>query len=179
MLDKRAFRVLDIVIGMTSEGESAVIEKSEILIKLGEEIDFTELDSIVEMLALNDMINILYSDDKLYCITPRPKGRIAYDKRQQVATQATAVATEQMGITAVTDAIDENGIEIPVMINMKKLATICAISSIYRRVFCGFVCFHYCEVHLNGTWQKRKGAYGCGLQAGKPFCEWTMLDFTI
>lgn len=130
MLDKRAFKVLDIVIGMTTEGESAVIEKSEILIKLGEEIDITELDNIVETLALNDMISILYSDEKLYGITPRPKGRIAYEKRQQVATQATAAAVEQTGgITAVTDAIDENGIEIPVRINMKKLAAICAISS--------------------------------------------------
>ena len=39
MLDKRAFKILDIVIGMTTEGESAVIEKNEILLKLGEEID--------------------------------------------------------------------------------------------------------------------------------------------
>ncbi|HKL74304.1 MAG TPA: hypothetical protein VJ903_05365 [Clostridia bacterium] len=142
MLDKRAFQILDIVIGMTSEGESVVIEKSEILAKLGEDVDLTELDNIVEMLALNDMIHILYYDEKQYCITPRPKGRIAYEKRQQAAIQQTAVATEQTGgMVAVTDGIDENGIEIPVLINMKKLATICAVSSFIGGFFAALFAF--------------------------------------
>lgn len=141
MLDKRAFKVLDILLSMTQEGESAVIEKSEVLTKLGEEISIDELDSIVEMLALNDLISILYADDKLYGITPRPKGRIAYEKRQQAVTQQTAVATEQTGVIAVTDAIDENGIEIPVKINMKKLATICAVSSFIGGFFAALFAF--------------------------------------
>jgi hypothetical protein len=126
---------------MTSEGESAVIEKTEVLSKLEEEITVDELDSIVEMLALNDLISILYSDDKLYGIAPRPKGRIAYEKRQQAVTEQTAVATQQTSVVAVTDAIDENGIEIPVRLNMKKLATICAVSSFIGGFFAALFAF--------------------------------------
>lgn len=139
MLDKRAFRVLDIIIGMTTEGESAVIEKSEIITQYGEDIDLLDLDGIIELLALNDMISILYSDEKLYCITPRPKGRIAYEKRQQAAQQAT-VAT-QPSVVAVTDAIDENGIEIPMMVNMKKLAIICGVCSFLGGIFAALVTY--------------------------------------
>lgn len=140
MLDKRAFKILYIILGMTTEGDSVVVEKSEILSQYGEELDLLDLDSVIETLALNDMISILYSDDKLYCITPRAKGRIAYEKKQLASVQA-AATTEQTGAVAVTDAIDENGIEIPVMMNMKKLVMICAVSSFLGGFFAALFAF--------------------------------------
>ncbi|MFA6867306.1 MAG: hypothetical protein WCR54_07300 [Clostridia bacterium] len=79
MLDKKAYRILEIMLSMTEEGESAVIEKSEIIVEYGEVIDITELDTIVELLALNDMIGILYTDNSVYCITPKPKGILTCD----------------------------------------------------------------------------------------------------
>ena len=74
MLDKRAYKILEIMLSMTEEGESAVIEKSDLMVAYGEVIDTTDLDTIVELLALNDMIGILYTDNTVYCITPKPKG---------------------------------------------------------------------------------------------------------
>ncbi len=141
MLDNRAFKILDIAIGMTTEGESAVIEKTEILTQLGETVDFADLDKIMETLALNDMISLIYTDDKVYCITPRPKGRIAYEKRQQAAAQNAAAAVEQPAVMAITDAIDENGVEIPVRLNIKKLAAICAVSSFLGGFFAAIFAF--------------------------------------
>ena len=134
MLDKKAFRILDIIISMTTEGESAVIEKSEIIAKYGEDIDLLDLDGIIEMLALNDMISIRYSDDKMYCITPRPKGRVAFEKRQQTLSQQ---INDQKSDAVVADVMaDENGIEIPKsVINLKKLAIRMMFSSYFPVMF--------------------------------------------
>jgi hypothetical protein len=126
MLDKRSFRILDIIIGMALDGESVVIYKNEIIAKFGEEIEILDLDAIVEALALNDMFTIRYSDETLYCVTPRPKGRIAYEKR----LQQTAVAQQQSAVATV-EMVDDNGLDItnPTVINMKKLAIICGSCS--------------------------------------------------
>lgn len=79
MLDKRAYRILEIMLSMVHEGESVVIEKSDLMVEYGEVIDTKELDTIVELLALNDMIEILYTDNSVYGISPKPKGILTYE----------------------------------------------------------------------------------------------------
>lgn len=136
MLDKRAFKILNIIIGMTPEGESAVIEKNEILAQLGEEIDLLDLDNIVEMLALNDMISISFTDENCYFITPRPKGRIAYEKSQNALK-----AQQQQLTTAASDIVEYADFNVPEVINMRKLVIICGGSSFIGGLLAALVAF--------------------------------------
>lgn len=145
MLDKRAFRILNIIVSMTPDGESAVIEKSEIASKFGEEIDFTDLDVIVENLALNDMISISFTDDKCYFITPRPRGRIAFEKSRQAVREQQAlnmVNNDQSAAVTATQEFDFPITEIqPPAISLRKLAIICASSSFFGGIIAAVVAF--------------------------------------
>lgn len=127
MLDKRAFQLLEVIMTMATEGESSVLEKSEMLYQLGEDWDQSDLDASMETLVVNDMITMRYSDDNLYCLTPQPKAKLVFQKRQEKAVLADII---------------ESGVDcIPNAINYKKLAIICGTASFIGAFVAGIIVF--------------------------------------
>ena len=121
MLDKNAFKILGIIASMTVEGENLVVEKSELLERTGD-LTSEELDSNMEALEVNDMINILYSDAGLYCVSLLPKGKLVSEKNKREAAPV-AIPEDSEGETF-TEALP-----VKPVFDYKKLALICAGSS--------------------------------------------------
>ena len=122
MLDKNAFKILGIIASMTVEGENLVVEQSELLERTGD-LTSEELDSNMEALEVNDMINILYSDAGLYCVSLLPKGKLVSEKNKREAATPVAIPEETDG-EAFTEALP-----VKPVFDYKKLALICAGSS--------------------------------------------------
>lgn len=136
-MDNMSFRVLDIVMNMAAEGEFTVIDKNDILTQLGEYIEVEELDGIMENLELHDMIASKYTDENVYCIAPRPKGRLAFEKnkllirQKQVKNEAMSSEVKMQDSTiADLETINNQSYSVPSeAINYKKMAIICGISA--------------------------------------------------
>ncbi len=148
-MDSMSFRVLDIVIGMTAEGEFTVIDKNDILTQLGEYIEVEELDSIMENLELHDMIASKYTDENVYCIAPRPKGRLAYEKNKLLTKQKQAVSEAMSTEVKIQDS-DVKDVETQLneaynlpsnAINYKKLSIICGISAFFGGFIAAIIVF--------------------------------------
>ncbi len=127
MLDKRAFRLLEVIMSMAEEGVSSVLDKTELLEELGEGWDDLALNSAMEVLALSDMLTILYTDDSLFCVKPEAKAKIVYQKRVEKVVMA--------------DVIESEVSATPSVINFKKLAIICATSSFFGAFVAGVIVF--------------------------------------
>ncbi len=138
-MDNMSFRVLDIVIRMAAEGEFTVIDKNDIMTQLGEYLEVEELDSIMENLELHDMIAMKYSDENVYCIAPRPRGRLAFEKNKLLIKQNYAANEAMSSEVKVQDnSVNEAEIvkdfsyNLPTgAINYKKMAIICGISAFF------------------------------------------------
>lgn len=137
-MDTLSFRVLDIVIGMSTDGEFTVIDKSDILKGLDNNIEVEELDSVMERLELHDMIVIKYTDDTVYGIAPRPKGKLAYEKNKflikKIDTSKEVLSSDLSSASPLFGVFNEPT-NTPSVVQTKfsyiKLAIICAVSSFF------------------------------------------------
>ncbi len=138
-MDTLSFRVLDIVIGMSTDGEFTVIDKSDILKRLDNSIEVEELDSVMERLELHDMIVIKYTDDTVFGIAPRPKGKLAYEKNKflikKIDTSKEILSSDVSSASPFFGVFNEPTENVPVPVQTKfsyiKLAIICSISSFF------------------------------------------------
>lgn len=148
-MDNMSFRVLDIVMNMAAEGEFTVIDKNDILTQLGEYIEVEELDGIMENLELHDMIASKYTDENVYCIAPRPKGRLAFEKnkllikQKQVKNEAMSSEVKMQDSTiADLETINNQSYSVPSeAINYKKMAIICGISAFFGGFIAAVIVF--------------------------------------
>ena len=105
MLDKIDFQVLDLIMDSTVDGQFSVLERDELLRQL-EKVGGEELEASIEKLELHEMIAVRYSDPEVVCLTSRPKGRLACEKRNLAlkTAAATAPAANPQPFTAATIA---------------------------------------------------------------------------
>lgn len=138
MLEKSAFKILNVIASMAIEGENLVVEKREILSLIDDEISVDALDSNMEALEVNDMIAIRYSDSNLYCVALRPKGKLVAEKNRK--TEAVAASSDENGET-----IDINEFSAPAVqtepFSFKKLMLICAGSSFVGGFIAAIIAF--------------------------------------
>jgi len=82
MLDKQTAAMLKLILEASPDGESIVIEKKDLLEKIGQsvEIDPDALKEAAERLSIAGFINIVYQDDEVYGIASLAKGRAAAEK---------------------------------------------------------------------------------------------------
>jgi len=81
MLDKRTEILLNIINNSCEEGSYKVLEISEFLNQFPPKKcpDKDGLADMVNYLRERDYIKCKYSDDKVYCIAPLPKGRLYHE----------------------------------------------------------------------------------------------------
>lgn len=81
-MDKKSTAMLRMIVEASSDGEAVVIEKKDFLSEIGKiaEINEEELAQAAENLVLNELINIVYQDEEVYCVSPLAKGRIAVNR---------------------------------------------------------------------------------------------------
>jgi hypothetical protein len=82
MLDKRTSSVLACINELCEEGTYKVIEAEELIKSLPVKF-MTEEDGLKQMIKYlkeREYINIKYSDDKVYCLCPLPKGRLYFEQ---------------------------------------------------------------------------------------------------
>jgi hypothetical protein len=77
MLDKRTQKFLSVVAGICADGSYKIIEKVE-LAKIVS--DAAVLGQIVRYLQDNEMVDVKYVDETVYCLTVLPKGRVAVER---------------------------------------------------------------------------------------------------
>ncbi len=145
MLEKVAFKILNVIASMSVDGENLVVHKSEILSLLSEEMTVESLDSHIEALEINDMINILFSDANLYCLALKPKGKLVSEKNRQ-AEIAAEVAQNNPQVDEVN--VDDFVASEPVAaeegkkpFGLKKFILICAGSSFLGSFIASIIAF--------------------------------------
>jgi hypothetical protein len=78
MLDKRTAQLLLKLVKLCQDGSYKIVDKSELSAdKTAKSI--TEADRIVSYLRDNELIDVKYTDENVYCLTVLPKGRIAIE----------------------------------------------------------------------------------------------------
>jgi hypothetical protein len=84
MIDKRTARVLEILSGICADGSYKIIEKAELLGDRSLKVqDSSTLDKMIRHLQDSEMVDVKYIDDKVYCLTVSPKGRVAQEDVRQ------------------------------------------------------------------------------------------------
>ena len=81
-MDKKSAAMLRMIVEASQDGESVVIEKQDFLDEIGkiDEINEETLKKVAESLVLNELIEVVYQDDEVYCVEPLAKGRIAVNR---------------------------------------------------------------------------------------------------
>jgi len=134
MLDKTAYKILEIIVSMTGDEVNLAVNKSDILSLLGEELSPEEFDKIMEALAVNDMVTVLYNDVDYICVAVRPKGKLIAEKNKRAEEQALAAAEAERKIAAEKENTTENTAvaphhQSPTVVDVRRFAVICAVSS--------------------------------------------------
>lgn len=82
MLDKISTLMLKIIVEASPDGESVIIEQSDLLAKVRELVDADreELKEASERLAAGGLINIVYQDDEALGVASLTKGRAAAER---------------------------------------------------------------------------------------------------
>ena len=116
--------LLRAIASLTTEGESLVVEKAELMAMANLDVTNEKLDKLMEALEVNDTIVLKYTDSHAYCLTLRPKGRLIAEKLKQLEVQEAMAAVEE------EKEEEEPVSELPppppiVPIDYKKLALIC------------------------------------------------------
>jgi predicted transcriptional regulator len=88
MLDKRTARMLKQILVVCGDGSYKIIEIADLIKSMMPRynLDAEAIAQIIKFLADNEMIDIKYFDDKVYCIAVLPKGRI-YDESRHIKTR--------------------------------------------------------------------------------------------
>ena len=78
MLDKQSYKLLNILGTFCTDGSYKIIETSDLLKQMPSNynVDVVLLDQLLRYLANNEMIDIKYKDDKVYCVSVLSKGRV-------------------------------------------------------------------------------------------------------
>ena len=78
MLDKRSARLLEGILRLCGEGSYKIVEIGELIKVMAPryKVDAEAISQIAKYLVDSEYINVKYSDDKVYCMTVLPKGRI-------------------------------------------------------------------------------------------------------
>jgi len=78
MLDKRTARILSVITKFCSDGSYKIIEIADLIKEMPprSRVGAEDLGAIMRFLADGEMINIKYSDDKVYCVAVLPRGRV-------------------------------------------------------------------------------------------------------
>lgn len=81
MLDKRTEKALSIINTQCEEGSYKVLDANELLSLFPAKYrpDREGLNDIINYLCEREYIKIKYSDDKVYCLSPLPKGRLYHE----------------------------------------------------------------------------------------------------
>ena len=80
MLDKRTARFLSILAKICDDGSYKIIEKTELAKQMfSRNADYNVLEQLIRYLSDNEMIDVKYTDETVYCLSVLPKGRVAYE----------------------------------------------------------------------------------------------------
>jgi len=81
MLDKRTEKLLFALTKICTDGSYKIIEISELTKEMLPRfrVSTEELARMARLLSDNEMIDVKYSDEKVYCISVLPKGRVSYE----------------------------------------------------------------------------------------------------
>ena len=77
MLDKQTYKLLGVLSNICTDDSYKIIETSDLLNQVSPTFngDVQFLAQVLKYLSNNEMIDIKYNDDKVYCIAVLPKGR--------------------------------------------------------------------------------------------------------
>ena len=128
-------KLLSAIASLTSEGESLVVEKTELMAMADLEVSNEELDRLMEALEVNDAIVLKYTDSHAYCLTLRPKGRLIAEKLKQIEV------TEAMATVEEEKEVEEIPTLPPVPFDYKKLAFICGGSAFLGGFLAAIIAF--------------------------------------
>jgi len=78
MLDKRTTQLLLKLMKYCQDGSYKIIEKTELAPDKSAKA-LSESDRMISFLRDNELIDIKYTDDNVYCLTVMPKGRTAIE----------------------------------------------------------------------------------------------------
>ena len=82
MLDKRSKKLLDVLLKKCGEdGAYKILEIEDIQRAVRLKMDSEGLDHAMKFLAVQEMIDVKYNDEKVYCIAILPKGRLYEETR--------------------------------------------------------------------------------------------------
>ena len=128
-------KLLSAIASLTSEGESLVVEKTELMAMADLDVSNEELDRLMEALEVNDAIVLKYTDSHAYCLTLRPKGRLIAEKLKQIEV------TEAMATVEEEKEVEEIPTLPPVPFDYKKLALICGGSAFIGGFLAAIIAF--------------------------------------
>jgi len=78
MFDKRTAKLLSVLTKICTDGSYKIIEIGDLVKEMLPRfrVAADELGQMVRFLADNEMIDVKYSDEKVYCMSVLPKGRV-------------------------------------------------------------------------------------------------------
>ena len=85
LLDKRTAKLLSIINKECGEGAFKVLEIGDMISDMPKKYK-TDKDNIKQMtdfLCERGFVQVKYSDDNVYCITPLPKGRLYHEQAEE------------------------------------------------------------------------------------------------
>jgi len=85
MLDKRTLRFLSIISRICDDGSYKIIEKAELAKEMVRGTEPAVLNQMVRFLSDNEMIDVKYTDETVFCLTVLPKGRVAVESTRRKA----------------------------------------------------------------------------------------------
>ena len=84
MLDKRTAHFLGVIAKICEDGSYKIIEKAELVTQMRTKAaDFNMLNQMVRFLQDNEMIDVKYSDETVFCLTVLPKGRVSCESTRR------------------------------------------------------------------------------------------------
>lgn len=93
MLDKRTAKLLSVLAGICADGSYKIIEIGDLIKEMLPRfrIDVGTLEQMTRYLQDHEMIDVKYNDEKLYCISVLPKGRVTDETRHVTKTSGKVI----------------------------------------------------------------------------------------
>ena len=95
MLDKSTAKFLKILAQTCADGSYKIIEKAELARDLSPR-DPSGLDKMISYLKDNEMVDVKYSDETVYCLTVLPRGRVTVEALHHNSPDAPPLANRTM-----------------------------------------------------------------------------------